>query len=69
MGVLKTIFTEFLALFVDDGSLALAILGWLLIFGWVLRPLLYDPLAGSAILVGGLLVILVANVLKSARPK
>jgi hypothetical protein len=65
---LKTIFQGLLGLFVEDGSFALAILGWLA-FLWFVLPRLPIPGALRAIILFvGLLAILIESVLRrSAR--
>jgi hypothetical protein len=53
---------EMIALFVDDGSLALAVLAWVLV---AVLPIPGDWLA--VVLFGGLALILVENLLRTAR--
>lgn len=56
-----------LGLFVDDGSLALAILVVVLL-SWIFVTLIPDmPLGAGAVLLIGCLVVLLANVIKAAR--
>jgi len=63
---LKTILDELIGLFVDDGSLALAILFWILIAAAL--PRLGLPLAWSGpILFLGLLAILIENIARRAN--
>ena len=59
---LKTIWSEFIGLFVDDGSLAVAVLAWLAT-AWLPLP----PALPPAILFAGLALILVESVLRRAR--
>lgn len=67
MSWLKTIWREFFGIFVDDGSLALAIVAWLVVLRLLLPRLSLPPLAPAAILMAGLLGILVESVLRRAR--
>ena len=61
---LKTIWSEFIGLFVDDGSLAVAVLA----VAWLLLPRLpLPPALPPAILFVGLALILVESVLRRAR--
>ncbi len=67
MNVLRAIWGEFLGLFVDDGSLAAAIL---VLVGLVALLRNYDVIApplGGGLLFGGLVVILLENIRRSAR--
>jgi hypothetical protein len=55
-------------LFVDDGSLALAIFV-IVVLSWIFLTLMPDvPLAAGSVLLIGCLVVLLANVIKAARP-
>ena len=64
---LKTIWSEFIGLFVDDGSLAVAVLAWLAT-AWLLLPKLpLPPALPPAILFAGLSLILVESALRRAR--
>ncbi len=64
---LKTIWSEFIGLFVDDGSLAVAVLSWLAA-AWLLLPRLpLAPALPPAILFAGLALILVESALRRAR--
>jgi hypothetical protein len=58
---------ELIALFVDDGSLALAVLAWVLVavLAFPALPIPGDWLAVA--LFGGLALILVENLLRTAR--
>lgn len=54
-------------LFVDDGSLALAIIV-IVLLSWILTTLMPNkPLASGAVLLVGCLGVLFANVMKAAR--
>jgi len=64
---LKTIWSEFIGLFVDDGSLAVAVVAWL-IAAWLLLPRLpLPPALPPMILFAGLALILVESTLRRAR--
>ena len=67
MNVVISIFRELVGLFVDDGSLALAILGLIALAGTFSVLLPDDPLMAGAILVFGCLGVLFANVAVAAR--
>ena len=64
---LKTAWSEFIGLFVDDGSLAVAVLAWLAA-AWLLLPRLpLPPALPPVILFAGLALILVESALHGAR--
>jgi len=66
---LSTILSEFIGLFVDDGSFAVAILAWLA-FCWLVLPRLgLAPAWQPAILFVGLALILVESALRRARQR
>jgi hypothetical protein len=67
MTILVTVSRLLLGLFVDDGSLALAILV-IVLLSWTFSILMSDmPLAAGAVLLIGCLGVLFANVMKAAR--
>jgi hypothetical protein len=67
MTTLISVLRELAGLFVDDGSLALAIVAVVLLAG-ISATLMPDlPLAAGAILLLGCLGVLVANVARAAR--
>ena len=67
MTVLVNVFQTLVGLFVEDGSLALAITAIVLLSG-IIAILLPDmPLAAGGLLLVGSLGVLFANVMKSAR--
>ena len=67
MNMLVAVFRELVGLFVDDGSLALAILA-VVVFAGVLATLMPEfPLAAGAILLFGCLGVLLANVTRAAQ--
>ena len=67
MKVITTALTELWGLFVEDGSLAVGILVWLLIAGLVLNRLPLSETARAGVLFAGLCLLLVENVLRGAR--
>jgi hypothetical protein len=67
MNALVAVFRELTKLFVDDGSLALAILA-VVVFAGVLATLMPEfPLAAGAILLFGCLGVLLANVTRAGQ--
>ena len=67
MTMLATVFKTLVALFVDDGALALATIG-IVLLSWILAMFRPDiPLAAGALLVVGCLAVLVANVMIAVR--
>ena len=67
MTMLVTALRMLVRLFVDDGSLALAILVFVLL-AWIFSTLMPDmPLAAGAVLLIGCLGVLFANVVKAAQ--
>jgi Flp pilus assembly protein TadB len=70
MRTLRAILAEILGLFVDDGSLALALVLWCAGVGVavIVVPGLPGPLAAAALLVGSVGILLV-NVLRAARKR
>jgi hypothetical protein len=69
MSWLKSIFREIFGLFVDDGSFAIAILGWLALL-WLALPHLPIPAVWrGATLFVGLIAILMESVLRRARQR
>ena len=67
MSVLKSIFTEFLGLFVDDGALALWSVVLIAIVTVLVKVLGVPPLMGAALLVLGCVAIIAESVLRAAR--
>jgi hypothetical protein len=67
MNTVISVFRELAGLFVDDGSLALAILS-VIAFAGIFSTLMPDfPLAAGAILLFGCLGVLIANVARAAK--
>jgi hypothetical protein len=67
MNMLAATIRMLVALFVDDGSLVLAIAAVVLL-SWIIATLMPDfPLAAGAVLLVGCLGVLFANVMKAAE--
>jgi hypothetical protein len=67
MTMLASVFRMLVGLFVDDGSLALAIIV-IVLLSWIFAALMPDlPLAAGAVLLVGSLGVLLANVMKAAQ--
>ena len=66
MKLLRTIWTEALGLFIDDGAYAGAIVAWLAVVGALVR---FTPIGGAAgpLLAAGLAVILAHGAWRKAR--
>lgn len=67
MGWLKTVWSEFIGLFVDDGSFAVVILLWLAACWLVLPRLPLSPAVPPMILFAGMALILVESALRRSR--
>ena len=67
MNMLVAVFRELTGLFIDDGSLALAILGVVLLSAFVVSVMPNVPMAGGGILLFGCLGVLVVNVLGASQ--
>ena len=66
MTMLAAVFKELIGLFVDDGALALTIVGVVLL-SWILATIFTDlPLAAGLVLLVGALAALIANVMTVA---
>lgn len=66
---LNSIWTEAISLFVDDGSLAVAIVIWLAVCWLALARLGLASYLPPAILFGGLILILAESALRRARKR
>jgi hypothetical protein len=67
MTMLAAVFKALIGLFVDDGALALTIIGVVLV-SWILAAVFTGlPLAAGVVLLVGALVALVANVTTAAK--
>ncbi len=66
---MRAVFSEIVGLFVDDGFLALALVGWCAVVG--IACLLLPPIvpAGGPILFLGCAMILLATVIRASRPR
>jgi hypothetical protein len=67
MGWIVTARTELIGLFVDDGSVAAAILVWLAIGGICLHVFDIPPVVEGALLATGFALLLAENVARTAR--
>jgi hypothetical protein len=66
MTILLTFLKTLLGLFVDDGALALAIIG-IVLLSWIFAALFPNSLpAAGALLLFGSLIVLITNVMKAA---
>lgn len=69
MSVLRTVLAELWGLFVDDGSLALALVAWSAVAVWLLPQAPIAPAWRAPVLFLGCVAILIVNVLASAARK
>jgi hypothetical protein len=67
MRVIGTALSELLALFVDDGSLTLAVLGWALAGFICRRAHVLDPGSEAVLLAVGIAALLAENIARTAR--
>jgi hypothetical protein len=67
MKLLKSILDELVALFVDDGSLVVAVIAWVIGGVLCLRAQLLDPASEAVLLAIGIAVLLAENILRAAR--
>lgn len=67
MTALRELLRDLAGLFVDDGSLAFALLGWLGISAAISAETEVGEIAKAGVLFGGCAIILVENVLRRAR--
>lgn len=63
---IKNIFREVFGLFVDDGSFALAVLGWIGLV-WFLCQRLHWAIPGGVVLFAGLGCVLIESVVRFSR--
>jgi len=68
MNTLRSLAGEFAGLFVEDRWFALTLALWLLVFATASRAGIATPLERAYALFGGLAVVLVAGVVRGARP-
>lgn len=64
---LNGVLTELVALFVDNGSLVVAVIAWVLAGAAALRVHWIDPAPAAVLLAAGIAALLMENVLRSAR--
>ncbi len=64
---LKSIWTEGVGLFIDDGSLAVAVAAWLIACRFLLPFLKLAPAWPPTLLAAGLILILAESVIRRAR--
>jgi len=70
MGTLRAILTELVGLFVDDGSLALALVLWCAAVGVMVLSASAVPIPLAAVaLLAGCVAILLVNVVRAARTR
>lgn len=70
MGTLRAILHEIIGLFVDDGSLALALVVWCALVGLLVLAVSGVPMAAAgAALLAGCVAILLVNVVTAARKR
>jgi hypothetical protein len=67
MGWASTASRELIGLFIDDGSLAVVILAWLLVGAICIHVFGLPPIAAGVILAAGFALLLVENVERTAR--
>ena len=67
MSALRTAWDELVGLFVDDGALALVLVGVCAAVGLLVALASPSPLAAGALLAGGCAAALLASVLRAAR--
>jgi hypothetical protein len=67
MNSLKSVFSELLGLFVDDGSFVLAVIAWVLGSAICLRTQVITPPVEAVLLFVGIIVLLAENVERTAR--
>ena len=69
MSFLSSVVAELFGMFVDDGSLAIAILVWVTVIAALQASALLAPAIVGILLFLGLAVLLVENVLRRARAR
>jgi hypothetical protein len=67
MSLLRTILAELWGLFVDDGSLVIAVMAWVLVTAVCLHNHVIDPGPAAVLLPLGIVVLLAETVIRSAR--
>ena len=69
MTVLKEVAAELIGMFVAEKQLTMAILGVVIVAGWLANFTDLDPLVGGIALLLGCLVLLVESVFRGARTR
>lgn len=69
MKLVKAVFSELFALFVDDGSFAALILIWIAVVWLLCSRVLANPAWGAALLFVGLVVILLESAARRSRQR
>jgi hypothetical protein len=69
MNIVKAALTELLGLFVDDGSLAVAVIVWIAGAVICMRGQFIDPQSEAVLLFAGIAVLLAENVVRSTRAR
>ena len=67
MSPIKTILRELVALFIDDGSLVMGVVVWVVAVALALRGSLFSGGTGAVLLGVGLAALLAENILRYAR--
>jgi hypothetical protein len=67
MPLAKSVYSELLSQFVDDGDLMLGVIGWVLGGALCVRDQLVDPAFEAVLLLLGIALILAENVERTAR--
>ena len=67
MSLIRSILSEALGLFIDDGSLALQIVVLIAVLTTLVRLAAFSPLVAAVLLLAGCVIILVTSVLRRAR--
>lgn len=67
MRMIFAIFKELFGLFVDDTSFAAGIFAWLMLSIFLLPHLGFDPDTQTEVWVGGLVLLLLENIYRTAR--
>lgn len=69
MNAIRAVFAGLIGLFIDDGSLALAILGLIAVATVAVRAGWLAPLAGALLLPAGCIALILKSVYRAARRK
>jgi hypothetical protein len=66
---IRAVLSGLIGLFIDDGSLALAILGLIVVVTVAVKAGWLTPLAGGLLLLAGCIVVILESVYRAARRK